>query len=89
MTTMLEDEEIRKAKAKYQNIVASHTEWDDYCLSDELDDEYSLSDMVGEVYDVDFAELREVNQKKYRVITSDRRKRSNPKRKKIKEIYNG
>lgn len=63
MTTMLEDEEIRKAKAKYQNIVASHTEWDDYCLSDELDDEYSLSDMVGEVYDVDFAELREVNQK--------------------------
>ena len=63
MTTMLEDEEIRKAKAKYQNIVASHTEWDDSCLSDELDDEYSLSDMVGEVYDVDFAELREVNQK--------------------------
>jgi len=58
-----EEEEIRKAKAKYQNIVASHTEWDDYCLSDELDDEYSLSDMVGEVYEVDFAELREVNQK--------------------------
>ena len=75
-----EEEEIRKAKAKYQNIVASHTEWDDYCLSDELDDEYSLSDMVGEVYEVDFAELREVNQKKYRVIASQRR--SNPKRKK-------
>ena len=61
MTTMLEDEEIRKAKAKYENIVASHTEWDNYCLSDELDDEYTPSDMVGEVYDVDFAELREVN----------------------------
>ena len=43
-----EEEEIRKAKAKYQTIVASHTEWDDYCLSDDLDDEYSLSDMVGE-----------------------------------------
>lgn len=78
MTTMLADEEIikatlsvRRAKAKYQNIVSSHTEWDDYCLTDKLDDEYCPSDMVGEVYDADLDELQEVNNANVRAFAKN------------------
>lgn len=56
------DEEVRKAKAKHETITASH-DWDDYYLTDELDDEYELVERFE--YDkeptVSLDELREVN----------------------------
>lgn len=56
------DEEVRKAKAKHETITASH-DWDDYYLTDELDDEYELVERFE--YDkeptVSLDELRQVN----------------------------
>lgn len=61
------DEEVRKAKAKHETITASH-DWDDYYLTDELDDEYELverfeydTDVDGKSPTVSLDELREVN----------------------------
>lgn len=53
------DKEVRKAKAKHETITASHSwdDWDDYYLTDELDDEHEIADRFE--YDMD--ELREVN----------------------------
>lgn len=54
------DEEVRKAKAKHETITASH-DWDDYYLTDELDDEYEITDRFEYDTDVSLDELRKVN----------------------------